>query len=690
MRSIKPIPGSTPLFGPESSWRAPNLSDLPSWEGCTEVAIDTEFKDKFLRKLGLGARRGAKIAGYSFMLRGGSPYYIPIRHPGGGNCDEGQSFAYLRDNLKNFKGKILGANLSGDLDLLETTENIAPNYDHAEIQDIQIRGPLIWELFHKYSLEAEAERWGFQGKDKAKLKEAAQSYGWDIKAAGWEACIPDLPCKYVGEYGEHDVKILFPIYDAQQKTIDAQGLQEIVTLEAQLVPIFLRMRQLGIRIDFTQLDMIEKWSIEEETKTIAEIKRITNWDIGFNNIMSASRVAPALLEIGIKLPKTENGQWSITTEILSNIDHPVAKLIRYCRQVNKIRTTFVASIRRYETQGRIHTTFRQIVGASEKNEKTGAAFGRISSVHPNLQQQPSRGPIAKMWRKIYLPEEGHLFCSSDLSAQEPRWAVIFAEKLKLRGAKEMADQYRTNPRIDPHQATADITGLDRTSAKTVLLAQLYGQGNSKLCHNQLKLPTRWLVETDDRQKHYFETRSEALDFRQTIMGRCRLKEVAGIEAQIILDKFSAGAPFFKELSRKVIEKAEATGILKLLGGRHLHFNLSKDGSYDHTYKALNKLVQGSSAIQVKMALLKVNKECPEFKMALQIHDEICGSVLDIATAKRVAEIMENTVPAKIPWRSEVEVGPNFGQLAVICNQPKCTNFADPVDKWGCSEHSLVK
>lgn len=691
MRSIKPIPGSLPLFAPESEWKCPNLADLPSWEGCSEISLDTEFKDKSLRKLGIGARRGAKIAGYSFMLRGQKPVYVPIRHPGGNNCDEQQSLAYLRRNLKRHKGILLGANLPGDLDILETTEDIAPDYGNCQIQDIQIRGPLIWELHHKYSLEAEAERWGFQGKDKSKLKEAATSFGWDIKKVGWEACIPDLPSKYVGPYAEHDAGILFPISDAQQRVIDAQGLQSIVDLEANLLPVLLRIRQRGVRIDFDQLDYIEKWTTEEEIKTIAEIKRLTNWDIGFNNIMSASRVAPALLEIGVNLPKTENGQWSITTEILSNIDHVVAKLIRYCRQVNKIRTTFVASVRRYETNGRIHTTFRQIVGASEKNEKTGAAFGRLSSCHPNLQQQPSRGAMAKMWRKIYLPDEGKYWFSSDLSAQEPRWSVHFAEILNLNGAKEMGDRYRSDPRIDPHQATADICNLERAPAKTVLLAQLYGEGDSKLCHTQLKLPTRWLVQQVEGryggEKHYFETRAEALQFRSNL-GKCKIREVAGEEAQEILNRFHAGAPFFKELARKVMEKADATGVLKLLGGRQLHFAVNKkDGTYEHTYKALNKLVQGTSAIQVKMALIAVEKEFPGV-VQLQVHDELLGSVTDRKMAKDIAHIMETVVKAKVPWRSEVDFGTSWGQMETVCNVKGCLKTIDPVDKFGCPEHAL--
>lgn len=686
MKKTKVIAGTPPLFAPESDWVAPNLSDLPDWRRAKRVAIDTEFEDKTLRTLGIGARRGAKIVGYSFMLEGDRPYYVPVRHPSG-NVDAVQGMSYLRDNLGSFEGELIGANMNVDLDVLHY-EDVRPNYDKVVCQDVQVRQPLIWELDHRYNLEAIAGKYGYEGKDESLLKSVARDYGFDVTTSGWKACISHLPAKYVGPYGEQDVRLLLPIYWDQQKIIDAQGLQTVVDLEASILPLLLKMRQKGIRIDFDHLDRVEAWARAEEEKTVAEIKRLTGIDIGYD-CMAANRVAPVFQELGIEIPKTETGQWSIKSDWLATIEHPVAQHVRYTRQVNKLRTTFVESIRSHQVNGRIHTTFRQVVGASENNETSGAAFGRLSSSNPNLQQQPSRGPFASFWRQIYLPEEGMRLCSSDVSAQEPRWAVHFAEVLGLRGAAEMAEMYRTDKRIDPHDATSKITGLKRKDAKTVLLAQLYGEGDSKLCHHQLNLPTRFLVQTDRYEKYYFESQAEALRFRHGYQGKCKVREVAGIEAQAILDKFNENAPFFKELARRVSEKVEKTGILKLVGGRHIHFPLEKDGSWGHTYKALNRLIQGQSAYQIKLALLAVDKEFPDF-LQLQIHDELVGSVPDIATGKRISEIMEGVVKARIPWRCEVEIGPNFGQMKVVCNEKKCTNFADPVDKWGCQEHALKK
>lgn len=680
MKKAKVLPGNLPLFAPQATWVAPNLSELPSWTRSKRVSLDTEFVDPQLRELGIGARRNAVLSGVSFMLEGHRPFYLPIAHPEG-NVDSDQAIRYLQDNVNNYEGELLGANINVDLDMLHY-RGITPNYDKVVVQDVQIRAPLILETEFQYNLQAIADRLGIEGKDDADMKHAAQSYGFDIKTGAWKSAIGKLPAKYVGPYAEQDAAMLFPIYHAQQVQIEKLGIQEYVNIEASLLPVCLKMRQRGVRIDFQHLEYIEIWSAQEERTAIAFVKDKTGWDIGFGNCMAASRLLPAFAFLGITVPTTvdENGKisYSITSEWLKLLHHEVADAILWARKVNKIRTTFCDSLRRYQTNGRVHATFVQVVGSSENNEKSGAAYGRLSSRNPNAQQWPSKGKLGALWRKVLVPDEGMYWCSSDLSAQEPRWSVSLSERLGLKGAKELGDQYRNNPRIDPHQATADICGIARDPAKIVLLSRLYGAGDPKTC-GQLGLPTRWVVQPQHSEPVYFEDRKAALEYRSRIQGKCRMREVAGVEAQKILDAFNAGAPFFGELARKATEKADATGFIRILGGRRLNFPMKKDGSYDFTFKALNRAVQGNSAVQIKLALLAVEKEFPGY-LQLTIHDEICGSVPDKATAKRIGSLMEQVVKISVPFRSDVDFGRSFGDLETLCIVPSCLNFADVNDK----------
>lgn len=692
--------GNLPLFGTVSTWKPPRVGDLPDWSRANVMSIDTEFHDPTLRELGCGARRDPTyLAGISFMLEGDRPYYVPVRHPDDNVENPDMALRYFRDNARKFKGKLLGANIPGDLDVMDTKEGITFDFDQVNVCDIQVIDALIYELHHSYSLENIGKRRNIPGKDKALLIKAAQDYGYDTSKKGWERCIPLLPARLVGPYAEHDASALFPIYKDQLKDIAEHDLHEVIDVETRLTPLLLKIRQRGIRVDFDQLARVEEWSVTEEHKVLEQIKDLTNYNIGFDNCNAADAVAPALLDIGIQLPKTESGQWSITTEILEEIDHPVAKLIRYLRQVNKIRRTFVSSIRRYQTKGRIHGTMRQIIGASEKNEKSGAAFGRLSHVHPNMSQQPSRGEHAPMWRDIYLPEEGQMLCSSDFSAQEPRWVVHWSDLLGLHGASALAEEYRTNPRIDPHAAMAQLiygdgwSKDDRTNSKIVFLATCYNQGGAKLCKKQLKLPTRWKVSWKigkEKVFQYFDTQQQAIKFRLGLTYRASILEVAGVKGQEILDQFHSGAPFVKLLSDKATERAEEVGILKILCGRKIHFPMNQRGEWDFTYKALNRLIQGCSGYQTKLAMLALDRECPAFWQQLQIHDELVGSISDVRIAKRVGEIMRSVVKGlRVPFRCEAEVGPRLGSLRVVCNYDGCTNFADKKDKFGCKEHALV-
>jgi DNA polymerase I-like protein with 3'-5' exonuclease and polymerase domains len=335
--------GSLPLFPPTSNWKAPSLSDLPNWSRAKKVGFDTEFFDATLADLGCGARRGVKIAGYSFKLEGDRPYYIPVRHPEG-NVDTEKGMQYLRDNAAGFEGELLGANVTGDLDVV-SYDGVLFDWNKVTVRDVLVQGALIWELHRSYSLQNEALRRGFEGKDEKLLKESIQAHGYDVSGRDWKKWIAKMPAHYVGPYGEGDVEILFPVNDSQWDQAKAENLTQVLNLEAKVLVLLLKMRQRGVALDFDQLDRVEKMALDEENRILKEIFDATGVNIGLNNCMNAGKCAAALEAVGISVPICENGQPSITTEILSHIEHPVADKIRKLRQANKIRKTFVASMR---------------------------------------------------------------------------------------------------------------------------------------------------------------------------------------------------------------------------------------------------------------------------------------------------------------------------------------------------------
>ena len=79
-----------------------------------------------------------------------------------------------------------------------------------------------------------------------------------------------------------------------------------------------------------------------------------------------------------------------------------------------------------------------------------------------------------------------------------------------------------------------------------------------------------------------------------------------------------------------------------------------------TYKALNKLIQGSAADMTKKAMLDLYNE--GITPHIQIHDELDISVKDNNEAKRIIEIMENAVSLAVPNKVDFESGNTWGDI----------------------------
>jgi len=395
---------------PNSNWTPPDMTSLPSWKGAKRIAIDAETKDSDLTSLGPGTMRDGYTVGWAFAIEDGPKHYLPFRHEGGDNLPEDAVFRYMRDNIKNFEGEFVGANLSYDYDYgINDGFQWHPN---AKMRDVQIAAPLINELEFSYSLAKIGERYGIQAKDETMLLEAARSLGLDPKQGLWR-----IPGRYVGEYAEQDVASPLDIFRRQQDIITIEGLQQIFDVESDLLPVLVKMRRRGVRINQQKLEEIERWAEAEEAKALQTVKNITGVDIGFGNVWKPGPIAPALEAIGMRLGRTSQGHPQIDKRVLDH-EHPVPQAILRARKVNKLRTTFAASIKKYLTNGKIHCTFRQMAMSQDGDDEStvGVRYGRLSAADPNLQQQPypDRDPeIAGEWRKIFIPEPGAIWGCND-------------------------------------------------------------------------------------------------------------------------------------------------------------------------------------------------------------------------------------------------------------------------------------
>ena len=130
-----------------------------------------------------------------------------------------------------------------------------------------------------------------------------------------------------------------------------------------------------------------------------------------------------------------------------------------------------------------------------------------------------------------------------------------------------------------------------------------------------------------------------------------------------------------------MNRAQESGKIRTLLGRVCRFPLWEPASFGihkalpheqalaehgpgikraYTYKALNKLIQGSAADMTKKSMLDLYKE--GIIAHIQIHDELDLSVESPEQAKKVVEIMENAVKLDVPNKVDYESGKNWGDI----------------------------
>ena len=624
-------PTQRPLFGPTSTWRAPDLASLPSWRDAKRLCVDVETRDPTLSETGIGCRRGAYIVGYSFAIEDHPrSYYIPMRHQGGGNLDPVASLAYLRDQAQAFRGELCNAGLPYDLDFL-AEEGVT--FNAKRYLDPLLAATLCDERHGSYSLNSVARRLGFEGKDENLLEEAAAAYRVSPKGGLWR-----FPASFVGPYGEADAALPLKSMRLLEREMAEQELLGVWELECRVLPALVAMRRRGVRFSPSRLAEVDRWAESEELLALAKVRELSGILLGPEDVNMPDQVGRVLTACGVPLGKTPGGKVKVDDATLKNADHPAADALRRAKKFNKLRGTFVASVRKYAIGDRVHPSFNQLKRSDDEDRGlVGTITGRLSCDNPNLQQQPSRDKeIVPRGRSIYVPDDGCVWGSVDYASQEPRMLVHYAEICGFPGAREAGDRYRADPHFDVHGRTSKVLSIDRYAAKIVFLARCYGMGEATLCH-KLRLPTVTVPN-----KKYGGT-----------------KEVAGPVAAQLIARVNDLLPFLKAIDGFAKTRARTAGFIRTLSGRRCRFMPDGRGGVQDDYTALNKLVQGSSADQMKMAL--ANAFEAGMPLQLQVHDELAGSFVDTKQIAETARIMEEAVPLRVPSLAEQKEGPSWGE-----------------------------
>jgi DNA polymerase I-like protein with 3'-5' exonuclease and polymerase domains len=618
------------MLRPQTEWNCPE--EFPDLSDAKYIAIDLETKDPDLTSRGSGAIKGhGEIVGIALAVEGWKGYY-PIAHEGGGNIDRRVVLEWFKKICALPCPKIFH---NAMYDVCWIKAYGIPINGH--IIDTMVMASLIDENRWSYSLNSISFHELNETKNEQALREAAESFGVDPKKELYK-----LPAMFVGTYAEKDADLTLELFKRLSVDIQKQNLQQVFDLETQLFPCLIDMKFKGVRVDVERAHKLKRQLCTQEEELLLEVKKETGEDV---QIWAARSISKVFDKLSLSYARTEKtNSPSFTKNFLSTHKHPIVKSIAKAREINKAHTTFIDTILKHNYKGRIHADINPI-----KSDQGGTVTGRFSYSNPNLQQIPARNKdLGPLIRGLFIPEKGCKWGCFDYSQQEPRLVVHFAASTPVvkddQAVIDIVKAFKKDS-VDFHQTVADMANISRTQAKTINLGLFYGMGKNKL-QAELGLGS---------------------------------KE----EAEELFEQYHDSVPFVKELMTMTSNQAQTLGHIKTLGGRRCRFNkwepksfgfhkalptdeaIKEYGDLRHlkramTYKALNKLIQGSAADMTKKAMLDLYEE--GILPHIQIHDELDISVESQEKADKIIDIMENAVNLEIPNKVDYEHGDTWGDI----------------------------
>ena len=645
--------------------------------GIDTVAVDIETYDPNLKTKGLGAIRGDGFICGIAVATGKDTAYFPISHSDTDLSLDKKLKIWESLNEKIFQNEKITKVFHNAMYDVCWIRAVTGKKMKGKILDTMIAASVIDENRFKYSLDSLSKDY---------LQDKKYKYDLQEKTLAWsKGTIKDpmtnmhkLPASIVKDYAKQDVDLTLKLWNLFNKKLDEvlytkvdddgnkeeKTSRKIFELETKLFPCLVDMKFKGVKIDVQKAKDLGKRLEKRRDNLIKIIKVRTGVDV---QIWAASSLKNLLENQNIKdYKKTpKSGMPQLPGDYLRTHKNRFLRFVAKARECDKAKNTFVEGLLGFVHNERIHADINQI-----KGEHGGTVTGRFSMSNPNLQQIPSKGYIGKKMRELFIPETGSDWYSFDYSQQEPRIVVHYALKLGMPGTNDLQEEFDKED-ADFHQIVADMANIPRKQAKTINLGLFYGMGKLKL-QNELNLDPK--------------------------------------KAKTLFNNYHAKVPFVRQLSQDLSRFANEEGLLFTLGDRFCRFEKwesmdkewdpktnrytevklynnkeeAKDGykleqmdKYDKltdpecehfekhyarafTYKALNRLVQGSAADMTKKAMVDLYEK--GIVPHIQIHDELCVSIKDQETRIMVQEIMEQAIKLEINNKVDCEFGSNWGQI----------------------------
>ena len=412
--------------------------------------------------------------------------------------------------------------------------------------------------------------------------------------------------------------------DALDADLEQRGAAQLLAdVELPLVDVLARMERAGIAADTHHFaDMSASLGGEVKAAEQAALRII-----GHEFNLGSPKQLQEVLFTELGLPKTKRIKTGYTTDsealtgLLAQTGHPVLEHLLRHRDVARLKSIVDSLIPMADEDGRIHTTYNQMI----------AATGRLSSTDPNLQNIPIRTEEGRRIRQGFVVGDGYeTLLTADYSQIELRIMADLSGDTALEEAFTSGRDFHTETASRVFGVPADEVTVEMRSR---IKAMNYG-----------------------------------LAYGLSAYGLSQQLHITPDEARVLMDEYFEQFGGIRDYLYAVVDEARKDGYTQTVLGRRRYLpDLTSDNRQRREMAermALNAPIQGSAADVIKVAMLRVDQALQEeglgSRMLLQVHDEL---VFEVAPGElgRLRELVTRTMRGAFDLRVPLEVSLGTGR-----------------------------
>ncbi|MCW2795405.1 DNA polymerase I [Nocardioides sp.] len=425
-------------------------------------------------------------------------------------------------------------------------------------------------------------------------------------------------------------RAVLDLAEALDESIEEHGGARLLAeIELPLVDLLATMERTGIAVDIDHLEVLESHFAAEVKSAAEEAFAVIGKEI---NLGSPKQLQVVLFD-ELDMPKTKRTKTGYTTDadalqaLYVKTEHPfLLHLLRH-RDVSRLRQTIEGLLKTVASDGRIHTTFNQLI----------AATGRLSSTDPNLQNIPVRTEEGRRIREGFVVGQGYdCLLTADYSQIEMRIMAHLSEDDLL---------------IEAFRSGRDFHSITAARVFDVPAEDVSAEMRAKI-----------------------KAMNYGLAYGLSAFGLSQQLGIEPAEARGLMDEYFETFGGIRDYLGGIVEEARKSGYTETIMGRRRYLpDLTSDNRQRREMAermALNAPIQGSAADLIKIAMLDVDRAITaagmRSRMLLQVHDEL---VFEVAEGEQealdvlVREQMGAAAALAVPLDVSVGTGRSWHEAA---------------------------